>query len=211
MRVGRERDHDPMDAVTRARSRAAPRVLPSSVSGAEPFVDAPSSLSTNPTTSRPYSGCVSILVPSRRATGPDPTMTTFWTYASCLRASDAGHDPKHRHQQDGQEPELDQARERRMRKPRQVRGDEEAPRPEGNQLDDPDHVVDRRVVAALLVAVVQPVNPREQRPERQGAGEECELPPHPDRVRRGDRRERERGGVCHREPDQVGERAASAA
>ena len=45
--------------------------------------------------------------------------------------------------------------------------DEEAPRSERDDLEDADDVVDRRVVGPLLVAVVQPVDPGEQHPERQ--------------------------------------------
>ena len=96
-------------------------------------------------------------------------MTTFWTYVGCLRATHPRHGAEQRHEHDGEEPEQDQAIERRVRKAGEVRDREEAPRPKRDDLEDADDVVDRRVVAPLLVAVVQPVEPREQHPERERA------------------------------------------
>ena len=69
-----------------------------------------------------------------------------------------------------------------VRQARDVRDDEEAPRSERDDLKDADDVVDGRVIGSLLVAVVEPVNPREQHPERERRDEERGLPHRSDAV-----------------------------
>ena len=99
------------------------------------------------------------------------------------RPDDGAHD---RHEGDRKEPEDDEPPKVRMREPGEVRQNEEAPGSERDDLNDPDDVVHGGVIRALLVPVVQPVDAREQNPERDGGDEENDLP---DRSRR-DRRMR---------------------
>ena len=57
-----------------------------------------------------------------------------------------------------------------------MRDDEKAPRSERDDLKDADDVIDGRMIGSLLVAVVEPVNPSEQHPERERCEEERSLP-----------------------------------
>ena len=125
-----------------------------------------SSRSTKPTTRSPYSECFSILSASRRATYPEPTMMTFWMYADWRRPMVRDDRAQDRHEDDREEPEDDEPPEVRIREPGEVRQNEEAPCSERHDLDDADDVVNRGMVRALLVAVVEPVHAREQHPER---------------------------------------------
>ena len=86
-----------------------------------------------------------------------------------------------------------------------MRGNEEAPRAERDDLDDADDVVDRRVVRSLLVPVVEAVDPREQHPQRKARHEEGDLPTGRDPIRSRIRRREVHGDdirAC--EADDVG-------
>ncbi len=85
-----------------------------------------------------------------------------------------------------------------MRHVDDVREDEVAPRPEREHLEDADHVVDRRVVGSLLVAVVETVDTEQEHPKRQSRDEEDDLPCGHHGVRAGGRR-----GDC--KSDRVGD------
>ena len=86
-----------------------------------------------------------------------------------------------------------------------MRDDEKTPRPERHDLEHADDVVDRRVIGALLVAIVEPVDPGQQDPEREGSHEERDLPDRRDAVgRRPWRNECKRHEICAKEPHDVG-------
>ena len=71
---------------------------------------------------------------------------------------------------------------------------DETPRADGDDLEDAEDVVDRRVVGSLFVAIVEPMQAREEHPERKARDEEHDLPRRPDVVdslRRRDQREGE--------------------
>jgi hypothetical protein len=87
-----------------------------------------------------------------------------------------------------------------------VRQNEEAPRAESDHLDDADDVVDRRVVGALLVTVVQAVHACQQDPQRDGRSEQQDLRDRSDPVGRGGRGDRHGDDVRRHEADDVGEK-----
>ena len=66
--------------------------------------------------------------------------------------------------------------ERRMGELHDVRPDEEDPGSDRDHLEDAEEVVDGRMVGALLVTVVQPMQAREDHPQRQARAEQDELP-----------------------------------
>ena len=57
-----------------------------------------------------------------------------------------------------------------------LRREQEDPRPQRDDLKDPDHVIDGRVVGSLFVAVVQAVDASEENPQWKACDEERELP-----------------------------------
>ena len=92
-----------------------------------------------------------------------------------------------------------------MRESENARQNEKAPRPERHGLEDVDDVVDRGVIRVLLVAVVQPVDAEEQKPQRQARREEPDLPPPGDLVWEDlGRREHECDDVGAEKPHDVG-------
>ena len=86
-----------------------------------------------------------------------------------------------------------------------MRGNEEAPRAERDDLNDANDVVNRRVVCSLLVPVVEAVYPREQHPQRKARREEGDLPTGRDPIQsRIGRREFHGNDIRDREADDVG-------
>src|SRR5688572_16865391 len=59
-----------------------------------------------------------------------------------------------RDERDGEQPEDDESGQIRIREIEDVRDDEEAPRPQRDDLEDSHNVVDRGVIGALLVTVI---------------------------------------------------------
>ena len=95
-------------------------------------------------------------------------MIMFWTYAGCRRPIALLDARSSGTSTDGEEPEHDEPAQARMRKTEDARDDEEAPRPERHDLEHADDVVDRRVVGAFLVAIVEPVDPSRAAPRAEG-------------------------------------------
>ena len=62
-----------------------------------------------------------------------------------------------------------------LAKPRYPCQREECPCSDGDHVEDPDEIVDRGVVGASLVSVVQPVTPRQEDPQRERANEHQRL------------------------------------
>ena len=77
---------------------------------------------------------------------------------------------------DRERPEHHEPLERRMSELHDVRADEEDPGSDRDHLEDAEEVVDGRVIGALLVTVVQPMQARENHPQRQARAEQDELP-----------------------------------
>ncbi len=116
----------------------------------------------------------------------------------------AARGAQERDERNGEEPEHDETSQVRVRKTEDVRDDEEAPGPEGDDLEDTDHVVDRRVIGSLLVTVVEAVDARKQNPQREGRDEDGHFPHRRDLVGRGGRRrELERDDVGHEQSDHI--------
>ena len=132
------------------------------------------------------------------ARADDDDVLRIGTLATTDRAARGAQD---RDECDRKEPEHDEACQVRIWKTDDVRDDEEAPRPQCDELEDTDHVVDRRVVGSLLVAIVEAIDPREEHPEWEGGDEQPDLPDRRDLVTRRCRwSEREGDDVRTHEP-----------
>ena len=120
-------------------------------------------------------------------------------------ADNADQGAEQEHEEDREEPEEDQACQRRVAEARDLGDHDNAPRPQRHHLEDAEQIVDSRVVRALLITIVEPLYVGEQHPERQAQHEQNELPACRDRVEDGRRRRQDqREDKRRREPDDVG-------
>jgi hypothetical protein len=107
---------------------------------------------------------------------------------------------------DGERPEERELDDVWARKTRQPGSHDENPRADRDHVEDVPHVVDRGVVRALLIALVEAVELGDDDPCRQGSEEEHPLHRRVDRVRSVRvRSQQELGGdKCNPETEQVG-------
>ena len=163
--ASRERDDDALDVVLAARARRG-RVGRRARRGRRGRRAAPwARASTKPTTPMPYSRCWISLRATSWPTSPAPTTIAFCTYAGLRGDAARAHGAAGGHEDDRERPERDELRHVRGCGDPDAHDDDEAePGADGREVEDTDQVVERRVVGALVVVVVELVELRERRP-----------------------------------------------
>ena len=93
-----------------------------------------------------------------------------------------GADARERDERDREYPEREQLGRVRLREPRHPRGREEEERPDRHEVEDADEIVERGMTRALLVAIVEAVQPSQHDPAGKRHEEEWDLAAVLDRV-----------------------------
>ena len=131
--------------------------------------------STKPTRLMPYSGCRSSLRATRWPTSPAPTMIVFCRYVM-LRAAPVARDRAgDGDERDRERPERHRLRQARRGSSEQPVSEEQEPDADRDQMEDAAELVRGRMVRALLVLLVQAVEPCDQDPAGNGGEEHCVL------------------------------------
>jgi hypothetical protein len=120
-------------------------------------------------------------------------------------ADDSDRRAEERNKQDRRQPEDDEPRQGRVRQAGEMRDREERPGSDRDDLEDAEDVVHGGVIAPLLVAVIQGMCAREERPQWEAGDEERDFQPNVDLVVNGRGRPDCDGKQERRhEPDEVG-------
>ena len=109
----------------------------------------------------------------------------FWMYGVRLACDRADEHPTAEDERQRERPESDQAVELRMGEPRRPGTDEHDPRAEGDEVQDAEPLVGRRMVGARLVVLIEAEDPGEDEPERDRQPEEEHLDGEATRAHRG--------------------------
>ncbi len=191
-----EHPHDPGKAVRRAEMRDELELV---LARARIRVDEPDEVD-------PVLGMVEVLAREQLADFPFADDDRVLEIRELPATPRARHSARGRDEHDRECPEHRELRQGGTCESRHPRNGEQQPRADGDEVEHAHHVVHGRVVGALLVAVVQPVELRDDDPRRQREEEHEVLPAHRHVIDRSagwkDRfGDQERQG----EPDDVGE------